>query len=73
MRLTAILFSALISLPVFGDDDRIQLITDQLTKNECSACHFAYPASMLPEASWKKIMESLENHFGEDQRVVAFH
>ena len=66
MRLTAILFSALISLPVFGDDDRIQLITDQLTKNECSACHFAYPASMLPEASWKKIMESLENHFGED-------
>ncbi len=66
MRLAVVLFVSLISLPAFAADDRIQLITDQLTKNECSACHFAYPASMLPEASWKKIMGSLGNHFGED-------
>ena len=66
MRLAVILFGALISLPVFADDNRIQPITDQPTKDECSACHFAYPASMLPEVSWKKIMGNLENHFGED-------
>ncbi len=66
MRVAVVLIVALISLPVFADDDHVQLITDQLTKNECSACHFAYPASMLPEASWKKIMGNLENHFGED-------
>lgn len=71
MRLAVILFGALISLPVFTDEDHVQLITDQLTKNECSACHFAYPASMLPEASWKKMMGSLENHFGEDASLDA--
>ena len=66
MRLIVILIVALLSSPVFANDNQIQLITDPLTKNECSACHFAYPASMLPAASWKKIMGSLENHFGED-------
>ena len=66
MRLGVILLGALISLPVFTDEHNAPLIADQLTKNECSACHFAYPASMLPAASWKRIMGSLENHFGED-------
>lgn len=71
MRLAVILFSALISMPVFAGDSNDPLITDQLTKKECSACHFAYPASMLPEASWKRIMGSLENHFGEDASLDA--
>ena len=71
MRLIVFLFGALISLTVFADDDHAQLVTDQLTNNECGACHFAYPASMLPQASWKKIMVSLENHFGEDASLDA--
>lgn len=66
MRLAATLSLALLCTPVFADDDPSQLTTDQLTKDECGACHFAYPASMLPKASWTKIMGSLENHFGED-------
>ena len=66
MRLAAILILTLICSAVFADDDHRQFITDQLTKNECGACHFAYPASMLPGASWTKIMSGLENHFGED-------
>lgn len=71
MRLAVILFGALISLPVFADDGNAPLITDQLTKSECSACHFTYPASMLPEVSWKRIMGSLEDHFGEDASLDA--
>lgn len=66
MRLAATLGLALACSPVFADDDLRQPITHQLTKYECGACHFAYPASMLPEASWRKIMQGLENHFGED-------
>ena len=71
MRLAMILIGALISLPVFTDEGHAPLVTDQLTKNECSACHFAYPAPMLPQASWKMIMGSLENHFGEDASLDA--
>jgi len=32
---------------------------------ECGACHMAYPANLLPLESWKKIMGSLSDHFGE--------
>jgi len=66
MRLAATLSLALAGSPVFADDAHRQFITDQLTKTECGACHFAYPASMLPGASWRKIMSGLEDHFGED-------
>ena len=36
------------------------------TKAECSACHNAYPAELLPAASWNQILDNLSNHFGED-------
>jgi mono/diheme cytochrome c family protein len=35
-------------------------------KQECSACHVAYPAGMLPAASWKRLMGGLNKHFGTD-------
>ena len=71
MRLAATLSMALSCSPVFADDDPSQPTIDQLTKDECGACHFAYPASMLPEVSWRKIMGTLENHFGEDASLDA--
>ncbi len=33
---------------------------------ECGSCHFAYQPGLLPAASWKKIMSSLDDHFGEN-------
>ncbi len=35
-------------------------------KQECSACHVAYPAGMLPAASWKRLMGGLSKHYGTD-------
>jgi len=35
-------------------------------QQECVACHVAYPPGMLPAASWKRIMGSLDKHFGTD-------
>jgi len=34
--------------------------------NECASCHTLYPPSLLPAASWEKMMADLENHFGDD-------
>ena len=34
--------------------------------NECASCHIAYPPYLLPKIYWKKMMGSLDNHFGED-------
>lgn len=33
---------------------------------ECAACHVAYPPSLLPKASWGRIMSGLDQHFGTD-------
>lgn len=36
---------------------------------ECGSCHMAYPAMLLPQQSWRKIMAGLEDHFGEDAEL----
>ena len=50
-------------------DEHISPVTDALTKEECSECHLAFPAAMLPSASWTRMMNSLESHFGEDASI----
>lgn len=42
------------------------VVTDELTKKECSACHLAYPPVFLPARSWEAITGNLKEHFGED-------
>ncbi len=34
--------------------------------DECSACHMAYPPSLLPAKNWGTLMSVLDDHFGED-------
>lgn len=40
-------------------------------QTECGACHLAYPPSLLPERSWRKIMSGLQRHFGQDASLDA--
>lgn len=40
--------------------------TNVKTQAECSGCHMAYPAGLLPAASWSKLMAGLDKHFGTD-------
>jgi len=35
-------------------------------QQECAACHIAYPAGMLPAASWQRLMGALSKHYGTD-------
>lgn len=35
-------------------------------RRECGGCHVLYPPAMLPAASWRRLMEGLERHFGSD-------
>ena len=34
-------------------------------KESCGSCHMAYGAYLLPEASWRKILSTLDNHFAD--------
>ncbi len=35
-------------------------------RDECGACHVAYPPQLLPAASWRELMRTLDRHFGAD-------
>lgn len=39
---------------------------DHTYAHECGACHFAFPPSLAPWATWKGILAHLGHHFGED-------
>jgi hypothetical protein len=36
---------------------------------ECGACHFPYQPGFLPARSWRRLMETMANHFGENAEV----
>lgn len=38
----------------------------QTYQQECAGCHLAYPPGLLPAASWRRIMGSLDKHYGTD-------
>lgn len=40
-------------------------------RQECAACHLAYPPGLLPAASWRRLMADLPRHFGTDASVDA--
>jgi hypothetical protein len=44
-------------------------ISEPAYKKECGACHMAFPPQLLPARSWRRVMGSLDSHFGETAKV----
>ena len=43
--------------------------TNATYEKECGSCHFPYQAGWLPERSWRSLMSSLSQHFGENAEL----
>jgi hypothetical protein len=41
-------------------------VAHQAYQETCAGCHFAYQAELLPSASWLKILNQLDDHFGKE-------
>ena len=41
-------------------------VTNEAVLSECTDCHIAYQPRMLPQRSWRKLMDGLGDHFGEE-------
>jgi hypothetical protein len=41
-------------------------VGNEAVRHECSDCHIAYQPQMLPQRSWRKLMDGLADHFGEE-------
>jgi hypothetical protein len=50
-------------------DDYLKPVTNQIYRETCGECHFAYQPELLPSASWLKILNQLDDHFGEEIEV----
>jgi cytochrome c553 len=49
-----------------GGDDVMPRLTNKNWQQECSSCHLAYPPALLPKASWQRLMNGLDQHFGDN-------
>jgi mono/diheme cytochrome c family protein len=55
-----------------GDDQRgpgVPLLPRY--KQECAACHVAFPPGMLPPDSWRRLLNNLPRHYGTDASLDA--
>jgi len=50
---------------------RKPLVINARWKDECGACHMAYPPRFLSAESWRAVMAGLDKHFGSDASVDA--
>ena len=70
-RATLLAASALALTIVFasaraGADGHVYTANNDKWKAECGSCHIAYPPQLLPQSSWRSVMDGLEKHFGTD-------
>lgn len=54
-----------------GDASEPPRLSNAKWKEECGACHLAYPPSFLPAESWRAIMSRLDRHFGSNASLDA--
>jgi cytochrome c553 len=52
-----------------GNETARSTARDERYVAECGSCHVAYPPRLLPAASWRQVMGSLERHFGSDASI----
>ncbi|HEX5363224.1 MAG TPA: diheme cytochrome c [Gallionella sp.] len=54
-------------------EKEVKPVDNQIYKEECGACHFAYPPGLLPGKSWEKLLTetALSEHFGDDASLDA--
>ena len=73
LRTAAMLLAALFAAATASADGDRRASVPLLPKyaSECASCHIAYPAAMLPAASWNRLMQDLPRHFGTDASVDA--
>lgn len=40
--------------------------TPEVYKQECASCHMAYAPEFLSKSAWRRVMDSLSQHYGTD-------
>ena len=70
-QIVIICFLALLVASTFANKVKagLQQNPNVVYQEECGACHLVYPAKLLPEKGWNKILQNLDDHFGENAEL----
>lgn len=68
---TLILAATLIFSASIVQAETFPVIKDKIVLSECGDCHMAFPPETLSTVAWTKIINGLEDHFGEDASLDA--
>jgi hypothetical protein len=74
MLATSLMIAAPVSVRAHGDvehEGQKFTASNPKWKEDCGACHIAYPPQMLPAESWRVIMSGLDKHFGSNAGLDA--
>ncbi|MDH5545214.1 MAG: diheme cytochrome c [Gammaproteobacteria bacterium] len=49
----------------------VAVVNNAEYQEECGACHFPYPPGLLPERSWRQLLDTkaLQDHFGDNAEL----
>jgi hypothetical protein len=67
--LLALLGSLTLCGVVLAAPRNFPVVTHGTYLKECGACHMAFPPQLMPARSWRRVMESLDAHFGDSARL----
>ena len=67
---SAVAASLLATAPVWADSYKGPTPPVMYTQ-ECGSCHLAFPPNLLPKASWQRVMNGLDKHYGSDASLDA--
>ena len=62
---SALAVSVLLTAPAWADSYKGPTPPAVYTQ-ECGSCHLAFPSNLLPKASWQRVMNGLDKHYGSD-------
>jgi len=67
MKIQTFLFAALL-LPLSAYADKLSVPADAppAFQAECASCHLAFPPQLLTADAWRRVMASLDKHYGDN-------
>lgn len=52
-----------------SSDETLRAVSQPVYQTECGGCHQAYQPDLLPSGSWSRLLDGLDQHFGETVQV----
>lgn len=65
------LFAVAVAVPAFADRLPVPAGAPKSFATECGSCHMAFPPALLSWSDWKRVMGSLDRHYGADASLDA--